>query len=226
MKIQEYIDYIGTMLGVDFVEVEIKDGLEKIVKASLEELKEYLTYNKFVTVPFANRIDLTEYKVRSIIQVYREQQADGISGTAGSTDAFLLAIGMVQGVPYDLSRYAQLLQVRKLKNTIATDLDWRWDSPFLYITQNAMASSLITIEYTPIITDVDEIEDEYWVGKLRKLALANAKIVLARTRGKYRLNNALYDNDAAQLLSEGLQEKQDVMKFLEDNHDIILPIGS
>lgn len=226
MTIQDYIDYLELMLGGDFVEIEIKTAMNKVVKQSFEELKEYLTLNKFVTVPYSQRIDLSKYKVRSIVQVYREQAADSVSGTAGSTDAFLLAVGMIQGIPYDMSRYAQLLQVRQLKNTISTDLDYRWDDPFLYITQNAMQSALITIEYTPKLDSVEELIDDYWIGKLKKLALANAKIILGRVRGKYRLANALYDIDAQQILSEGLQEKKEIMDFLQQNSDIILPIGS
>lgn len=226
MRMQDYIDYLELMLGGDFVELEIKSAMNKVVKQSFEELKEYLTLNKFVTVPYSQRIDLSKYRVRSIVQVYREQAADSVSGTAGSTDAFLLAVGMIQGIPYDMSRYAQLLQVRRLKNTISTDLDYRWDDPFLYITQNAMQSALITIEYTPILESVEELTDDYWIGKLKKLALANAKIILGRVRGKYRLANALYDIDAQQILSEGLQEKKEIMDFLQQNSDIILPIGS
>lgn len=226
MTMRSYIDYLKTMLGASFVEVETESELERIVMMSLEEIKEYITLNQFVTVPYMNRIDLSKYKVDKIIQVYREQASDSISGTAGSTDAFLLAAGMIQGVPYDMSRYARLLQVRQLKNTIATDLDWRWDDPYLYITQNPMQSALITIEYSPMIESVEDIKDNYWIGKLRKLCLANAKIQLGRVRGKHRVNIALYENDAAQMLAEGNAEKASIMNFLEQNSDTILPIGS
>lgn len=227
MTIDNYVDYIEVMLGADFVEVEIKNIISKVVRQSLEELKEYITYNKLVTLPYAPRIDLTEYKVRSVIQVFRTNAMDSVAGTSGLTDPFLLAVGMVGSEgSYDLTRYQNLLQVRQLKNTISTDLEFRWDDPFLYITQNPISSPLISIEYTPIIESVEEITDDYWIGKLRKLALANSKIILGRVRGKYRLNNALYDNDAQILLQEGNTEKSEIMQFLQNNSDTILPIGS
>lgn len=225
MTQQNYIDYVYRQLGGNLLEVEIKEMLPEILVDSLGELKEYLTYNKFVTVPYAQRIDLSAYKVRSVIQVMRTQAADSTNGTAGTTDAFLLAIGMMQGVPYDITRYANLLQIRQLKNTISTDLQWVWDDPYLYVTQNAMQSAMVTIEYTPVIESVEEITDDYWIGKLKKLFLANAKIITGRVRSKYRLSNALYDNDGPTILAEGNSEKAEVMKFLQDNSDIILPIG-
>lgn len=224
MTLQSYIDYLEVMLGGDFIELEIKDSFNKVVNQSLEELKEYLTLNQFVTVPYSNRIDLSKYKVRSIIAVYREQASDSVTNSAGSTDAFLLSVGMVQGIPYDMNRYIQLMKVRQIKNTISTDLDYIWNDPYLYIHQNSMKSSLVTIEYTPAIESVEDITDDYWIGKLKKLCLANAKIILGRVRGKYKLANALYDNDSQQILSEGLQEKQEIMNFLQENSDTFLPI--
>lgn len=226
MTMQSYIEYLDLMLGGDFVEVEIRSKYDRIISQSLGELMEYLRLNKFITVPYANRIDMTEYNVSSIVQVYRTQAADSTSGTAGSTDAFLLAAGMVQGVPYNIERYTQLLQIRKIKNTMSTDLDYRFDDPYLYITQNPMQSAYITIEYTPKVTSVEDITDEYWIGKLKKLSLANAKIILGRVRGKYRSANSLYENDAAQILQEGMNEKTELINFLQDNKDILLPIGS
>lgn len=227
MTVQSYIDYVEVMLGADLVEVEIQNILEKVVKQSLEELKEYLTMPTFVTVPYAPRIDMTPYKVRSIIQVYRTNAMDSVLGTTGLADPFILAAGMMQSAgSYDMTRYANLLQVRQMKNTISTDLEFRFDDPWLMVTQNPMSSSTITIEYTPIVTSVEDITSDYWIGKLRKLVLANSKLVLGRVRGKYKLNNALYDNDAQLLLQEGNVEKNEIMQFLQQNSDIILPIGS
>lgn len=223
--INYYIDYVSTMLGADFVDVEIMTVMEKIVKQSLEELKEYLTLNKLITIPYAQKINLKKYKVKHIIQVYRVQSADSIQGTSGVGDAFLLAMGMVQGIPYDLSRYTELLQIRKLKNAISVDLDWRFDDPYLYIHQNAMGCSEITIEYTPEVSKVEEITDDFWIGKLKKLVLANAKIILGRVRGKYKLSGSLYENDSATLLQEGNQEKKELLDFLSSNRDLVLPIG-
>lgn len=226
MTMQKYVDYILDMLGGDFVEIEIKESIPKIVNHSLEELKEYLTLNKFVTVPYMKKIDLSKYNVKSVIQVYRTQPSDSISGTAGSTDAFLLAVGMVNGIPYDLTTLEQLLQIRKMKNTIATDLDWRWSDPFLFINQNPYQSTSVTIEYTPEVKSIEEITDDYWIGKLKKLALANSKIVLGRVRGKHTLSNALYVNDAQIMLAEGTRERDELLKFIQENSDMILPIGS
>jgi len=223
VKVQDYIDYIRTMLASKFVNLEIDTDLENAVKVSLQEIQEYITYPKIVTVPYSECIDLSKYKVRSVLQVYRSYVTDSIAATAGGTDAFLLAAGMIQGVPYDLNRYMNLIQIRKIKNTIADDLDWIWDDPRLWITQNPIQAANVTIEYTPVIDSVEQITDQYWIGKLRKLCLANAKIITARARGKYKLNNAMYDNDADVILAEGNAEKNALMAFLESNSDLVLP---
>lgn len=228
MTQQDYIDYVRTEMAADYVTLECEGSLDKILNQSLGELREYITYNKFVTVPYQNCIDLSAYNIRSIIQVYRTEAQDSVVGTAGSTDALLLTMSMVTGgsMAYDTSSYTNLLLARKLKNTIATDLDYRWDDPYLWIVQNPMQSGNVTIEYTPVIKNVEEITDDYWIGKLKKLFLANTKIVTGRIRSKYKVTNALYINDGDAILAEGQQEKQAVMDFLQQNGDLFLPIGS
>ena len=226
-NIQYYVDYIRTMLGADFVEVEVEEIFEKIVKQSLEELKEYLTMNKIVTIPYAQAIDMAKlgFKVKHVNRVMRVQSADSIQNSAGAYgDAFLLSLGMIQGVPYDLSRLTELMQIRRIKSLITVDLDFVWDDPILHVYQTAMATPAITVEFTPEVSKVSEITEDYWIGKLKKLALANTKIILGRVRGKYKLSGSLYENDAATLLAEGNAEKKELMDMLKSNHDIIFPI--
>ena len=59
---------------------------------------------------------------------------------------------------------------------------------------------------------------------LLRLALALSKEALGRIRGKYKLNNALYDLDAEQLLSEGREELAAIREYLQTNSDLVYPI--
>ena len=82
----------------------------------------------------------------------------------------------------------------------------------------------ITIEYIPIMSNVNEIVEPYWQDKLKRLSLAYAKINLGRIRSKYTLNNATYNLDGQQLIAEGVKEVEDLRNYLNQNLDLMLPL--
>ena len=51
-----------------------------VINTSLREIQRYIDIVKFVTVPFKRSIDVSKWKVNSIVKVYR------VAGYAGTTD--------------------------------------------------------------------------------------------------------------------------------------------
>ena len=116
-----------------------------------------------------------------------------------------------------------LLQVR---NTTSTDLAFRWDrsSDRLYINISTSAPAFITVEYVPRYNDVSEVVSDYWIDIIIRLAVALAKVVLGRIRGKFTLGNLPYTSDAQTILDEGNQELRELREHLVNNTMLTYPI--
>lgn len=220
MKIAEYKDEILLNLGAPIVEVEIEDLVQRIIVASFREVRRYINISKVITIPYAETIDLTPYKVQSVQYIARDRS----NGTDSNlVDAFYLATTQMNTAG-SISDYTRYLTIQQLKDTISQDLDFTHIGNTLYVNATSPKPSSISIVYTPIFDSVEEITDEYWVDILMKLSLANSKVILGRIRGKYSNNTALYNLDGDTLISEGTQELSELRQFLSDNHDTILPM--
>lgn len=61
MQLQQYIDDIKIMLTGGVLELELPDStIAKVVNKSLKEVQKYIDTSKFVTVPYARCIDLSD----------------------------------------------------------------------------------------------------------------------------------------------------------------------
>ena len=84
MKLESYVEDIKLVLTGGLLELEIPDStIAQIVNKSLREVQKYIDIPKFVTVPFANCIDLTNWKHQSIVKVYRTSSYGDPIGTPG-----------------------------------------------------------------------------------------------------------------------------------------------
>ena len=69
---EEIIEEIRLTLTGGVVDLEIDDKtLEKIVNKSLRELNRYCIETRIITIPFEKCIDMSEYNVRYIADIYR-----------------------------------------------------------------------------------------------------------------------------------------------------------
>ena len=232
MDLQGYKDEVLLKLGGGVVKVELEDDglIDKVIQTSFREVQRYINTTKLVTLPYHTCMDLSKLKVSSINQVYRVN-AIGLKNTDQNsfTDPIYLSFISSTGVNtmHDMiGNYAAYMSRKQISNTLSTDLSYYWDASTerLYINAPAPAPQQITIDYIPKYDDVSQINEPYWEDILVRLSLANAKVILGRIRGKYKLNNALYDLDSDALLQEGNEELAQLREYLQTNSDTVYPI--
>ena len=225
MTMEQYVNDIAFKLGGGTVDVELAEngGISVAVNAALQEIQTYIDTVKYATIPYAKVIDLSKYKVSSITQVLR---ATNMGNETDINDSFYLQQYRINSGVNGMSDYRSYLLQRQIKNTLKSDLSFRWDefTKRLYVSATFPIPEKITIVYIPEFQSVEEIVSPFWIDKLKRLALALAKESLGRIRGKYKLNNALYDLDGDQLLSEAQAELTAIREELQANNDLVLPI--
>ena len=100
----------------------------------------------------------------------------------------------------------------QIKNTLSTDLAWRFEKHTnkLYINCAFDHPGDITIEYVPTYTDVSQITADYWIDMLTRLSVALTKVIVGRIRSRFTQSNALWAQDGEKLLEEGNAELTDL----------------
>lgn len=223
LTLEEYAKYVKLQLGSSIVTVEVEHDIPDIIKMVFNEMKNYITDVKTMTLPFANRIDLSNKKVANIVYIMRGRNT---SGPGGFQDVMYIYSRQSALNTYTLTDYAKSLLAAQNKSTLATDLDFHYDKEeeILYLYAQQALPTSITIVYQPEYEDVSEIIEPFWQSLLKRFAVAQAKEILGRVRGKYNLNSAQYNLDAEQLLSEAQTELTEIREYLNSNSDLLLPI--
>ena len=244
MNLADYREEIKLKLTGDMLESELDDNtINRIIKSALRELQRYITSTRLVTIPFKPCIDLSneedtnneKLNVNSVVMIYRTEDLSGTNSiTSGSISdpmqvaQWQLISGMgnltnFQDAVYNYSAWTTLEQIR---NTISTDLSFRFDKHTnkLYINVSSGTPKSITVEYIPIIQDVEEITSDYWVDMLMRLSIALTKVTVGRIRTRYTQSNALWQQDGDTILSEGREELTNIREMLLANSELCYPI--
>lgn len=234
MNRQALIEEVKFKLTGGILELELDDAaLGKVVDASLRELQRYIDTTKFITIDYSRCIDMSPYKVNSVVKVYRTKGYLAQENT-GTTPVdpmlaqqwmLLSGVGTMQGMQdftYDYGAWNTLLQIR---NTTSTDLAFIYDKTGekLYINISLDIPEKITIEYVPRYDNVEQITSDYWIDILVKLCVATTKVTLGRIRTRYVQSNALWANDT-NILEEGINELNAIREHLTNNTQLVYPI--
>ena len=234
MNRQALIDEIKFKLTGGVLELELDDvALGKVIDAALRELQRYINTTKFITIDYTRCIDMTPYKVNSVVKVYRTKGYLAQENTGTTPIDPLLAqqwmllsgVGTMAGMQdfaYDYGAWNELLQIR---NTVSTDLAFIYDKTGekLYINVALDIPPKITIEYVPRYESVEEITSDYWIDVLVRLCVAMTKVTLGRIRTRYVQSNALWANDT-NILEEGITELKELREHLVANTQLVYPI--
>ena len=118
--------------------------------------------------------------------------------------------------------YANAMLVKRNLNILSTDMDFQYDKPNrkLYVTANPNQPSQVTVNFKPEYYSVEDIREDYWETQLKRLSLAECKIVVGRIRSKYTASGAKFQLDGQTLLTEGQTEAQEIRQRLDANKDI------
>jgi hypothetical protein len=238
MKLEEIIDEIKIELTGYILDMEITDEtLVQVVNKALRELTRYWDETSMITVPFASCINLDgeffKEKVSSIIKVYRTEgtgeSTSGVSAVADPVYMAQFAIFSNGGTMYNLQdyvmNYASWMTLGKIRNTISTELSFKEDrhNKKLYI-NNYQAPSMITIEYIPKLSSVEDIQSDYWIDILVKYCVALTKVVLGRIRTRFTQSNALWTQAGDKILEEGNTELKELREILRVNSNMVMLI--
>ena len=237
MKLEDVLSEIKLELTGHVLDMEITDEtLVSIVKKSLRELERFWDETTMITVPFASCIDLEgeffKEKVSSIVKIYRttgvgDANASSVSSIFDPIQMAQLTMFSNGGTMYNLNdymmNYASWMTLCKIKNTMSTDLAFKEDrhNNKLYINQAMSAPSLITIEYIPKLTAVEDIHSDYWVDILIKYCVALTKVVIGRIRTRFTQSNALWTQDGDKILEEGNTALNELRELLRLNSNMI-----
>ena len=242
MVLADYREEIQLKLTGDLLESELDDNtINKIIKSAVRELQRYYTSTNLITIPYKNCIDLSDPEmtndeqlfVNSVVMVYRTEDLSGGNTSVGFSDPMQVAqwqivsgMGNLQNFQDAVYNYASWTTIGQIRNTVSTDLAFKFDKSTykLYINVSAGIPQNITIEYIPIIKDVSEITSEYWKDMLMRLAIALTKVTVGRIRTRYTQSNALWTQDGDTILAEGREELNALRETLLANSELTYPI--
>lgn len=216
MNINAYIDEIKLKLTGGVLDLEISDeAISKTIYSAMREVQRYIDTTRTITIPYSSCIDLTSYNVSSVSRVYRAEgyfAEDGTGiGTSTGDPVYMAQIqmlsgnGTINGLTEFTSNYAAWNTALQIKNTVSTDLAFRYDksSEKLYINIAFDTPPRITIEYIPVYKDVDEITSDFWIDVILNLSTGLVQIMLGRIRSRFVQSNALWTMDGEAMLAEG-----------------------
>lgn len=217
MTMQDYVNDMTAMLGMPAN--ENIEGLEpeKYVEIAFKELKRYIKTPVAKTVPYSTRIDLAaqDIKCKKIWSVRPSIPRIGLTmSSIDSGNVFQVAasvnvysaIGNTSSLNIDpIMTEMAMAQVR---NTLGTDFQFTHDklNNVLYVAHRDPRPACVTITYTPILTDVSEVVSDSWQNYILRMATANFKVALGRTRSKYKIAGSNVELDGETLLNEGNEE--------------------
>lgn len=241
-SLQDVRDEIKLKLTGDLLEFELEDEtIDKVIASAIRELQRYITTTRLITIPFKQCIDLSnpddtngeELNINYVVMIYRTDELGGNTTSSSSYDPMQVAqwqmlsgmgnLKYFQDAVYNYSAWTTLQQIR---NTTSTDLAFKFDkvTKKLYINTSTGTPDYITIEYIPVIKDVEEIQSEYWEDILVRLSLALTKVTIGRIRSRYTQSNALWQGDGETILQEGQEELKELREALVNNAELYFPI--
>lgn len=226
MDMQAIKDEVLLKLTGNVTSIELSDAtLTQVINSALREIQRYIDTLKMITIPYSSCIDVSEYKVSSIVGVrraegYVDSDGKGMSDPLYASQWMLMSgfgnVGYINTYASNLAAWNSMLQIR---NTLSTDLAFYFSKPDnkLYINVSSSTPSNITLIYVPRFDDVSEITSDYWQDILVRMSVAIAKVTVGRVRTKFTQSNALWTLDGNQILEEGNTELTNLRQELKDS---------
>lgn len=237
MDMDAYRQELRLRLTGNLIDLELNDdALDGCINSAFRQVQRYIDSTRLATIPYSGAIDLSACKVSSVSRVFRaEGYAWGNSNpdVSGSYDPMYMASwqmmsganSIAQGISEWAQNYAAFNTSLQIRNTLSTDLFFRYDkhSNLLYINCSFDKPQYITIEYVPRYDDVSEIVSDFWIDILVRLSLAICKQVIGRIRKKFTQSNALWALDT-DILTEGLEEEKELQELMRKASQLNYPI--
>ena len=237
MNITAYREEIKLKLTGGLLELELDDPtIDRIINSALREVQRYISSTTFITIPYTKCIDMSNYKVNSVVGVYRTNgfvtDSDGnslnvaVDPMEASQWQLLAGTGNLYNFQDYVYNYAAWNTLMQIRNTVTTDLAYVYDkaSEKLYINSAENNPSTITVEFVPRFDTVDDVVSDYWIDILSRMSLALCKVLVGRIRSRYTQSNALWVQDGQTMLDEGNSELASLRELLYNNSNLLYPI--
>lgn len=234
MNREAYIDEIKLALTGYVLDSELDDvAYNKILDSAFRQTQRYINTTSLKTLDFKSCIDLSEYHIDVVTNVYRiAGYGEETKDYSGISDPVYLqyyawlsgsSVNSIGNYASNLAAFNQLLQIR---NTTSTDLAFKQDKSQnkLYINVSGNVPEKITIEYIPNYNDIEDVTSSYWTDILVRMAVAIAKMTVGRIRTRFVETGALWTMDGATILQEGKDELEKIRDHLVTNNDLFFPI--
>ena len=237
MDLNAYREELKLRLTGNLINLELEDSaLDGCINSAFRQVQRYIDTTRLATIPYVEAINLKDLNVSSVSRVFRAEGYANAGGTMNSTtghDPMYMASwqmmagsnSLAQGVSQWAQNYAAFNTAMQIRNTLSTDLLFRYDkhNELLYINCSFDRPKYITIEYVPRYNSVDEIVSDFLIDILMRLALAICKQVIGRIRKKFQQSNALWTLDT-DILQEGLDEEKELQELMRKASQLVFPV--
>lgn len=209
--------WIKAKLGYPVVLVELTDDmLDVCIEDALEEVSPWVVQRQYVTLPVSECIDLSEYNVAYVINVHKANGAN--ESTVDAIDVFspysyMEVRGSFQGITYN--RIESMLYENMVQST-KDNISYRFIKPKLYLDIGIPKATLVTIEYSPIIDDLDTITDPMYKKYVKRFALAFARAMISNIRGKFGVSGSPVELDGDSQDTKSERELEQIRQELKD----------
>lgn len=229
-------DEIRLKLTGGVLDLELDNAtIDSVINSAFRETQRYINTTKVIKLEYQPCLDLTDIKVSTVVDVYRTQgYLSGDPDSQGSlVDPMYVAqwqmLAGMSGNGLNINdfglNYAAWNSALQIKNTMSTDLNFIYDKStnYLYVNCAFDKPKYIAVRYIPRFDSVEEITSDFWIDIVIRMAVAITKVTLGRIRGRFTQSNALWTQDADQLLQEGSEELKELREFLQTNNNLIYP---
>lgn len=238
--------YIKSTLGSPILNVELTDEmLDDCIDDAINDMAPWIVLKRYLTVPTEEVIDLSSYNVSHIIAVYKTRE----TGTSPIDNGRVVDVFSFRGTPYyyghdhaglcpicnNNSNYglnaitnvvAEIQMQDQVMGYIKDNISFQWIPPNLYLDIGYPSSPGVTIEYCPILSDVDVLNDELknnysdnarlYLTYLKKLSVARARLRLSDIRGKFTVNNSPIELDGQNQYDRATTDIDTILQELKD----------
>ncbi len=208
MPNEELKDYVKTMLGDDYVEVELTDeALNVIIKQALDKIAPFYDGRRFI-LGEGKTIDLSDHasSIKEILRVYNTTNSN-----IYSLQEYVFG---GNGIMIYSSRLMDRLQLytcyKMLYNELnyTKDINFKYIKPTLYLDDYSNSVVIEALVRPEDLSDIDP-ESEYYAW-VKDYTLALAKETVGRIRSKFQVDGSPYQLDGERLISEAQSAKQDL----------------
>jgi len=208
MPNSELKEYVKSMLGEDYVEVELTDEtLNIIIKQALDKVAPFYDGRRYI-LGTGKVVDLSDHatSIKEIIKVFNTKNSNIYSlqeYVFGGNGIMIYSARLMDR----LKLYTcYKMMYNELNST--KDINYRYIKPYLYLDDYSDSVIIEALVRPEALSDI-EPESEYYAW-VKDYTLALAKEAVGRIRSKFQVDGSPYQLDGERLLTEATTAKQEL----------------